>query len=312
MNIIVTGAAGFIGSHLCTRLLIGGHNVLGVDDLSRGSIKNIINLFSEKSFRFEICNIGKSLENLIKDEPIDIIYHLAAWGSVSKSFDEPREYYINNITSTINICEIARIKKVNKIILAGSSSVYREKQGPLSETDELEAKSPYAATKKISEEIFKNYSETQGDGLTKYIVARFFNVYGPKQSNEYGAIIPNWILSASKYSQVELTSPITTTRSFTYIDDVIYGLVLLASTNKNTDKFDIYNLADDNEYSLSNVLNCIREFAPDTIAIDKQYRKNDKINSSANTDKIMKIGFKSRFDLQDGIRQTWSYYAKKQ
>jgi len=244
MKVLITGAAGFIGSHLSERLLAEGRTVVGVDnfdDFYDPQIKrgNISDCLKEKSFQLIEADIRDStaMDKTVGDG-IEIIVHLAAKASVRPSVAQPLLYADVNVNGTMVLLEAAKKHKVGRFIFGSSSSVYgNNKKVPFSEDDNVDFPiSPYAATKKAGELICHTYYYLYGIHIT---CLRFFTVYGPRQRPD---------LAIHKFAKlIEQNKPIpvygdgTMMRDFTYIDDIIDGTV--AAMNK-CEGFNIYNLGE--------------------------------------------------------------------
>lgn len=254
MKALITGAAGFIGSHLCERLLADGWTVVGVDnfdDFYDPQIKrcNIESCLKNKNFQLIEADIR---DNAAMDKAVgsgvEIIVHLAARAGVRPSIEKPLLYADVNINGTMVLLEAAKKHKVNKFVFGSSSSVYgNNKKVPFSEGDSVDFPiSPYAATKKACELICHTYHHLYGICITPL---RFFTVYGPRQRPD---------LAIHKFAKlIEQDKPIpvygdgTMMRDFTYIDDIIDGTV--AAMNKCSG-FRIYNLGESRPISVNDLI----------------------------------------------------------
>jgi len=258
MKVVVTGAAGFIGSHLCERLLAENWAVVGVDnfdDFYDPQIKrqNIDGCLKNKNFQLIEADIRDRAK---MDEAIgagiDIIVHLAARAGVRPSIAQPVLYADVNVNGTTVLLEAAKKHKVGKFIFGSSSSVYgNNKKVPFSESDSVDFPiSPYAATKKAGELICHTYHHLYGIDVT---CLRYFTVYGPRQRPD---------LAIHKFAKlIEQGKPIpvygngTAMRDFTYIDDIIDGTV--AAINRLTihdSRFTIYNLGHSHPISVNDLI----------------------------------------------------------
>lgn len=254
MKAVVTGAAGFIGSHLTERLLQDGHTVVGIDSFDtfydpQIKRRNIATALSHSSFRLVEADIRDraAMERAI-DGDVDVIVHLAARAGVRPSIEQPALYSDVNINGTVVLLEIARARRIGKFIFASSSSVYgNNKKVPFSESDNVDFPiSPYAATKKAGELICHTYHHLYGIGMT---CLRFFTVYGPRQRPD---------LAIHKFARlIEAGKPIpiygdgTMRRDFTYIDDIINGVV--AAVDKCAG-YHIYNLGESRPICVSDLI----------------------------------------------------------
>lgn len=254
MKVLVTGAAGFIGSHLTQRLLAQSHNVVGVDNFDEfydPAIKrdNISGPMKNENFQLVEADIRdvNAMEKVF-GSGIDIIVHLAAKAGVRPSIADPMLYADVNINGTMVLLEAAKKHNIKKFVIASSSSVYgNNKKVPFAEDDNVDFPiSPYAATKKACELICHTYHHLNWTSIT---CLRFFTVYGPRQRPD---------LAIHKFAKlIEQDKPIpvygdgTMMRDFTYIDDIIDGVT---ASMQNCDGFNIYNLGESRPISVSDLI----------------------------------------------------------
>lgn len=287
MKAIVTGAAGFIGSHLCERLLKEGWTVVGLDnfdDFYDPKIKhrNIRTCLQNKQFRLVEGDIRDAAGmDKIAAEGADVIAHLAAKAGVRPSIAQPALYADVNVNGTVSLLEAAKKNRINKFVFGSSSSVYgNNKKVPFSEEDNVDFPiSPYAATKKAGELICHTYHHLYGISVT---CLRFFTVYGPRQRPD---------LAIHKFARlIEQGKPIpvygdgSMMRDFTYVDDIIDGTVAAINhlTNHESQttnhyplstihKFNIYNLGNASPISVNELVakiekalgkKAVREYLP--------------------------------------------------
>lgn len=235
MNILLTGAAGFIGSHLVDRLLVDGHNVLGIDNLSNGSMDNLLLAQQHKSFSFARVNILDLLHERYP-HPIDAIIHLAAIGSVPRSMEDPTLYMNNNVMGFHAILEFARKHFVKRVFYASSSSVYGNQQKFYRfETDAIAPMSPYAGTKAINEimaDVYERAYWIQTHGL------RFFNVYGPRQrvDSDYAAMVPKFCKSLLAEGVVDIYGDGEQVRTFTPVEFVVESICHMVTEPKFSER----------------------------------------------------------------------------
>jgi UDP-glucuronate 4-epimerase len=259
MKALITGAAGFIGSHLCERLLSDGWTVVGLDnfdDFYDPQIKrqNIDTCLKNKNFQLIEADIRDKIacDKAISDG-VEIIVHLAAKAGVRPSIAQPLLYADVNINGTTVLLEAAKKHKINKFIFGSSSSVYgNNKKVPFSEDDRIDFPiSPYAATKKAGELICHTYHHLYGINIT---CLRIFTVYGPRQRPD---------LAIHKFAKlIEQGKPIpvygdgTMMRDFTYIGDIIDGVV---AAMQNCVGFNIYNLGESRPMTVNDLITKIEE-----------------------------------------------------
>ena len=271
MKTLITGAAGFIGSHLCDHLIEDGHEVVGLDNfnnfynpqIKRGNISDCLknNNFTLIEDDIRNCDV---IDKVVSDG-VEIIVHLAAGAGVRPSIVQPVYYSDNNMTGTMVMLEAAKKYKVKKFIFASSSSVYgNNKKVPFSESDNVDYPiSPYAATKKAGELFCHTYHHLYGIAMT---CLRFFTVYGPRQRPD---------LAIHKFtSLIEQNKPVTIygdgsmMRDFTYIDDIIDGT---KSAIEKCYGYNIYNLGESEPITVNDLVSeiekalgkkAIKEFLP--------------------------------------------------
>ena len=254
MRILVTGGAGFIGSHLVEKLLAARHDVVILDDFNdfydpRIKHANIADFARDVTVHHVDLRDGESVQNLFHREKVDVIAHLAARAGVRPSIQEPRLYYDTNVTGTLHLLEAARVTGVERFIFASSSSVYgASKTIPFSEDQHLtQTLSPYGATKIAGEFLCSTYSHLY---QMRVVVLRYFTVYGPRQRPD---------LAIHRFTQriyggqpIEQFGDGTTRRDYTYVDDVIQGTT--AALHYQGPLFDIFNLGENETVQLKDLI----------------------------------------------------------
>jgi UDP-glucuronate 4-epimerase len=254
MKAIVTGAAGFIGSHLCERLLKENCEVVGIDNfdnfydpkIKRSNIKACL---QNKRFRLVEADIRDAAAmNKIAAESADVIVHLAAKAGVRPSIAQPALYTDVNVNGTVTLLEAAGKNHINKFVFGSSSSVYgNNKKVPFSEDDNVDFPiSPYAATKKAGELICHTYHHLYGISVT---CLRFFTVYGPRQRPDLA--IHKFARLIEQGKSIPVYGDGSMTRDFTFIDDIIDGTV--AAINRCAG-YNIYNLGESRPISVSSLI----------------------------------------------------------
>ncbi len=238
MNILLTGVAGFIGSHLAERLIADGHYIYGLDNLSNGSFENM-EAIPKASFRFINNDIRRTLSEQIPS--IDCIVHLAAIGSVPRSMKDPTAYMQNNVMGFHNVMEFARHRHIKTVFYASSSSVYGNvPKFYRYETDSTEPCSPYAASKLANEVLALTYE--RAFWINCYGL-RFFNVFGPRQkaNSEYAAVIPKFCESILKTDDVIIFGDGAQTRTFTPVEFVTESVAIMVNQSDQL-KHSVYNV----------------------------------------------------------------------
>lgn len=269
MRILVTGGAGFIGSHLCEALLKESHQITcldNFDDFYDPSIKqlNIQNCLHYSTFELVKIDIldSAALEHLFSLKSFDMVIHLAAKAGVRPSIANPQIYQKVNIEGTTNLLEAMRKHSIKKLILASSSSVYgNNKKIPYSETDNVDnAISPYAATKKACEILAYTYHHLF---QIETFCLRFFTVYGPRQRPEMA--IHYFTRNIDKGEPINVFGDGKTYRDYTYIDDIIQGIL---GCVYNLRGYEIINLGESETTSLIDLVSFIE------LAIEKKAKIN--------------------------------------
>jgi UDP-glucuronate 4-epimerase len=261
MNFLVTGGAGFIGSHVCELLLQTGHAVWALDDLNSfysPAIKeqNIAEISGlGRPFTFIKADLGDvaALQKLFREIRFDQIIHLAARAGVRPSLEDPALYQQVNVGGTVNLLEAARVQGIKKILIASSSSVYGVNQKvPFAESDPVfSAISPYAATKLACESLGHVYHHVHGMDVA---MLRFFTVYGPRQRPDLAIYKFAKLISAGK--PIPVFGDGSTARDYTYITDIVDGV--MACTERNFG-FQIFNLGESQTVTLNHLIELLEK-----------------------------------------------------
>ena len=308
---LVTGGAGFIGSHLVSYLLLNGaQQVTVLDNLSTGSLDNIKEFESNPAFNFILGDITHYETCFNACHAIDGVFHNAALGSVSRSMLNPMATNQANVSGFVNVLFAAKNQNVKRIVYASSSSVYGDdKSTEKQEHITGNLLSPYAVSKKTDELYADVFARSYG---MEIIGLRYFNVYGPKQNpnGQYAAVIPIFISHLLKGTVPSIFGDGTTSRDFTYINNVVYANVLAFSTANTNAVNTVYNVA----YGASTSLNQLFELVKTNLqsALVPEYkpeRKGDIKNSLANINKAKQLlGYKPLVNLELGMVLTIDWY----
>jgi len=300
MNILVTGGAGFIGSHIVDTYIQAGHTVIVIDNLSRGSLDNL----HPKSI-FIKANITDKLENIFLNYKIEVINHQAAQIDLNHSIKNPIYSAQENIIGTINLLQLAAKYGVKKFIFASSGgAIYSEKNLPSKETDTPQPLSPYGVTKLTGELYLDCYYEYFG---INYISLRYSNVYGPRQSIiGEGGVISIFIKQALKGINPIINGDGMQTRDFVYVKDVAEANLLALSLNsplkvnistgKETTLLELFNLVNsffDNKFE--------KKFNPLNIKEQKRSVLNNNLAKE-------KLNWEPKTSLEVGLRETYEYF----
>ena len=308
---LVTGGAGFIGSNLVSYLLNNGAKEVRVlDNLSTGSLDNIKEFEKHPSCNFILGDITNYQACFEACHQVDGVFHNAALGSVSRSMQDPMATNHANVSGFVNVLFAAKNQNVKRVVYASSSSVYGDdKSEEKQERITGNLLSPYAVSKKTDElyaDVFSRSYNMQIIGL------RYFNVFGPKQNpnGAYAAVIPIFISHLLKESNPSIFGDGTTSRDFTYIDNVVYANALAFSTTNPLAVNQIYNVAYGGSTSLNQLFQLIKNnFKSSANPEYKEERKGDIKNSLANITKAKQLlGYEPLVNLEQGINLTIDWY----
>jgi UDP-N-acetylglucosamine 4-epimerase len=308
---LVTGGAGFIGSHLVTYLLNNGAKEVRVlDNLSTGFEKNFKEHISNPSFKFILGDITNYETCLSACENIDGVFHNAALGSVSRSMQDPMLTNQANVSGFVNVLFAAKNKNVKRIVYASSSSVYGDDNHSEKNEDVTgNLLSPYAVSKKTNELYASVFAKSYN---MEIIGLRYFNVFGPKQNpnGAYAAVIPIFISKLLKNETPSIFGDGTTSRDFTYIDNVVYANVLAFSVSNKNVVNQVYNVAYGTSTSLNRLFELIKTNLNSQIFPEyKAERLGDIKNSLANINKSKEfLNYTPLFSLEQGLKHTIEWY----
>jgi UDP-glucose 4-epimerase len=262
MRVLITGAAGFIGSHVCDLSLREGHEVVALDDLSTGSERNLASAASHANFRFVRADIRHFDEIEPYFEGVDWILHLAGRSDIVPSIEQPTEYFDVNVKGTQNVLEAARRHRTKRFVYAASSSCYGIAQHfPTPETAPVRPEYPYALTKAMGEELVLHWAKVY---QLPALSLRLFNVYGPRSrtNGAYGAVFGVFLAQVLKGLPVTVVGDGTQTRDFTFVTDVARAFLAAAQSSLSGE---IFNVGSGGHYSVNHLvdlLGCERCYIP--------------------------------------------------
>jgi UDP-glucose 4-epimerase len=251
---IVTGGAGFIGSHLVDALLAGGHNVLAIDDLSVGRRANLARHEADSKLRFVEANVCDRERMLALFEGAARVFHLAALADIVPSVESPGRYFDANVNGSYAIAEAARRHGVERLVYAASSSCYGiPRHYPTPEDAAIDPRYPYALTKYLGERIVLHWGRLYGVPVTSL---RLFNVYGPRArtSGTYGAVFGVFLAQRRAGKPLTVVGDGSQTRDFTYVSDVVAAFLAAAERGRNGA---IYNVGSGRTVSVNRLVELI-------------------------------------------------------
>lgn len=311
MKILITGAAGFIGSHTCESLIKNGNSIIGVDNFdSFYSYKlkklNLEQLNQNSNFRFYKADIrdDKALNQIFSSNQVDVVIHLAAKAGVRPSIESISEYYDVNINGTISLLESMRKNGIKKMVFASSSSIYGNNQKvPFSEDDRVDNPiSPYASTKKSGELLCHVYSHLYNFDIT---CLRFFTVYGPRQRPD---------LAIHKFTKlIQENKPIpfygdgSSSRDYTYIEDIVNGI---SCALNHLEGYKIYNLGESKVITLKKLVEVIETILGKKAMLNQlPMQQGDVSRTFADISKARaEIGYNPAYDFETGMKKFVDWY----
>ena len=316
MNFLVTGGAGFIGSHVCERLLQDGHAVTAFDDLNpfysptikQRNLRALQALAKPFTFVHGDLTDRAAVDEVLAGAPFDQIIHLAARAGVRPSLAEPALYQRVNVEGTVNLLEAARLRGVLKVTLASSSSVYGvNAKVPFSEADPIfSAISPYAASKLACEALGHTYHHVYGMDI---VMLRFFTVYGPRQRPDLAIHKFASLITAGK--PIPVFGDGSTARDYTFVSDTVDGI--LACTRQRFG-FEIFNLGESQTVTLSRLIELLEKSLGRPAIIDRQaLQPGDVPITFADIAKARALlGYHPRVKIDEGIPRFVEWFVKNQ
>lgn len=305
---LVTGGAGFIGSHLVTALVGQKHEVRVLDDLSTGSLRNLNHV--RQAVEFVEGDASDPAVAVKAMRGVDTVFHEAALPSVTRSVEEPLETHRHCVTTTVSLLDAARREGVRRFVYAASSSAYGDAdQAVKSETLPARPISPYAAAKLAGEYYCRAFAASFG---LETVCLRYFNVFGPRQDpgSPYSAVIPLFITAILRGERPTIYGDGKQSRDFTFVENVVQGNLLAAVAPAKNVTGQVFNVAMGQSITLLDLIQALNallgtdiqpHFAPP--------RTGDVLHSLADTRAArQQFGYEPQVDLAEGLRQTVAYY----
>ena len=306
---LVTGGAGFIGSHIATRLVEDGHQVRVLDNLSTGSLDNLAHLGNRVDVLLGDLTDRDRVNEAIRD--VEVVFHQAALASVPRSIDQPMDTHHACVTGTITLLDCCRLSGVRRVVYAASSSAYgNQPTMPKHEGQVPQVLSPYAAAKLAGELYCESFAACYE---LETVRIRYFNVFGPRQdpNSPYSAVIPLFVAAILSGKRPMIFGDGLQSRDFTYIDNVVHANLLASKAPNVSGK--VYNVACGQSLNLIDLLQeiCRLRDRP----YDPQFappRTGDVKHSWADISAAERdLGYKALVELKEGLRRTVAYYADR-
>jgi UDP-glucose 4-epimerase len=303
---LVTGGAGFIGSHICERLLKDGHSVRVLDNFVSGKEANLESIGGDvELIRGDITDARTVAEAM---KGVEVVFHEAALGSVPRSVADPMTTHEVNMTGTLNVLLAARDAGVRRVVNASSSSVYGDTEVlPKHESMMGQPLSPYALSKLAGEHYISIFNRVYG---FEAVALRYFNIFGPRQDPEsqYAAVIPRFVMALLEGRQPVIYGDGLQSRDFTYVENVVEANLLASEAEGASGK--AFNVACGGRYSLLDLLGKIKEIlGSDIEPIHEAARAGDVRDSQASIEAAAKsLGYRVTVDFEEGLRRTVAWY----
>jgi len=309
MRSLVTGGAGFIGSHLCERLLKEGHEVICVDNLGSGDFENVRHLTPNKKFRFIKHNIIEPLQ-LIEGK-LDFIFHLASRASPKDYQKYPVETALSNSIGTDRMAKLALAKNA-KLLFASTSEAYGEpKEHPQKESywgnvNPIGVRSCYDESKRFGEALLMAYLREYNVDIK---IVRIFNTYGPRMRLDDGRVIPNFVTQALNNKPITIYGDGSQTRSFCYVSDLVDGIIKMANSKEIGPK----NLGNPKEFTILETAELIKKITNSKSEFTYlKLPKDDPTRRSPDISEARKLlSWKPKIEFEEGLKPTIDYFKEK-
>lgn len=296
MKSLVTGGAGFIGSHLVEMLLLAGDQVTVIDNFSTGRPENLSHLAGHKGLRVVQADIAEAAQLQNPFAGIDRVFHLAALADIVPSIQQPLAYHRSNVDGTMNVLEAARQAGVGRFVYAASSSCYGvPDQYPTAEDAPARPQYPYALTKYVGEQYVMHWHRVYG---LPAVSCRFFNVYGPRSrtSGTYGAVFGVFLKQKLEGKPCTVVGDGSQTRDFTYVTDICRALIMAAESSFSGEVFNIGTGNPQSVNRLVELLGCEKTYIPK--------RPGEPDCTQADIGKITRLlGWRPEVDFEQGVRR---------
>lgn len=313
MKALISGAAGFIGSHFVDRLLEEGFLVVGLDNFITGSAENLAHLAGASRFRFIEMNVCDTyaVERMLENGPYDFVLHFASLASPKDYLANPLETLESGSTATRNMLEVARVNKARFLVTSTSECYGDPLEHPQRETywgnvNPIGPRSCYDESKRYAEAITMAYHRKYGLATN---IARIFNTYGPRMKLDDGRVVPAFLGQALEGKPLTVFGDGTQTRSFCYVDDMVEGLFRLMHSSErepvnlgNPEEITLLEFAERIQRLLGT--NCPLSFHP--LPENDPARRQPDISKAKRT-----LGWEPRVGLEEGLRQTVNYFRSK-
>ena len=306
---LVTGGAGFVGSHIAAALSASGARVRIIDDLSTGYLENVEEVGGDVDFVQASVADEPALRKALED--VELVFHEAAIPSVPRSVDNPRQTHIASVDSTFSLLLAAKDRKVRRIVYAASSSAYGD-QPTLPKVEDMlpDPLSPYAVAKLVGEYYCQVFTRVYG---LETVSLRYFNVFGPRQdpSSQYSGVISRFIAVLLSGQKPVIYGDGEHSRDFTYIANVVEANLKAAETTKGIGS--IINIANGQRITLNQLLGEVKELTGKTdVQVDYQPpRAGDVLHSLADISRAREfLGFEPRVGLKEGLQLTIDWWKK--
>lgn len=306
---LITGGAGFIGSHIASTLAASGARVRVIDDLSTGHRENLDEIKGDLDFVHASLADEKALARALKD--VELVFHEAAIPSVPRSVENPRDTHEACLNATFSLLLAARDNKVRRVVYAASSSAYGD-QPTLPKREEMapDPLSPYAVAKLVGEYYCQVFTRVYG---LETVSLRYFNVFGPRQDpgSQYSGVISRFIDSLTRGQQPVIYGDGEQSRDFTYIENVVRANLLAAETQKGVGS--VINVGNGHQTTLNELLSELKSLmGRDDLEVDYQpARSGDVRHSLADTQRARELlGFEPTVGLREGLQRTIEWWKQ--